>query len=49
MARTYPLDRDLLLTGAILHDIGKLHEYVWDVAIDISDEGRLLGHIVMAR
>ncbi|NLM95625.1 MAG: HD domain-containing protein [Firmicutes bacterium] len=48
MARIYPLDRDLLLTGAILHDIGKLHEYVWDVVIDISDEGRLLGHIVMA-
>lgn len=48
MARIYPLDRDLLLTGAILHDMGKLHEYVWDVAIDMSDEGRLLGHIVMA-
>ncbi|MFQ5614905.1 MAG: 3'-5' exoribonuclease YhaM family protein [Anaerolineales bacterium] len=44
----YPqIDADLLLAGALLHDIGKLREYTWDFDIDYSDEGRLLGHIVM--
>lgn len=37
---------DLLMTGIILHDIGKIHEYTYDVPpIDISDAGRLIGHI----
>lgn len=45
----YPqIDADLLLTGVLLHDIGKLREYQWQTDIDFSDEGRLLGHIVMA-
>lgn len=44
----YPeLDRDLLLTGVVLHDIGKLHELRYARGIDYSDEGRLLGHISM--
>ncbi len=44
----YPeLDRDLLIAGIILHDIGKTAEYVWDRAIDHTGEGRLLGHIVI--
>lgn len=44
----YPeLDADLLLTGAILHDIGKIHEYTWGVVTDFSNEGRLIGHIVI--
>ncbi len=49
LARLYTdLDRDLLVTGAILHDIGKTDEYAWDRGfIDYSDEGRLWGHIVM--
>ncbi|MFZ5647650.1 MAG: 3'-5' exoribonuclease YhaM family protein [Bacillota bacterium] len=43
----YPrLDRDLLMAGAILHDIGKIQEYSCDRYIDFTDEGRLLGHIV---
>lgn len=42
------VDRDLLITGAILHDIGKLREYVWDPMIDMTDEGRLLGHIILS-
>ena len=43
----YPeLDRDLLLAGAILHDMGKVHEFVYDFHIDYSHEGRLLGHMV---
>ena len=48
MARVYPqINRDLLLTGAILHDIGKIDEYTYERVIDMSDQGRLLGHIIM--
>jgi 3'-5' exoribonuclease len=44
----YPeLDRDLLLAGAFLHDIGKVREYRFDYRIDYTDEGRLLGHLVL--
>jgi 3'-5' exoribonuclease len=44
----YPdLDRDLLLAGAILHDIGKTEELSFERTIDYSDQGRLLGHIVL--
>ncbi len=47
VAQFYPsVDRDLLITGAILHDIGKIDEYRYDQGfIDYSDEGRLWGHI----
>jgi len=41
------LDRDLLIAGAILHDIGKLREFDYATAIDYSVEGRLLSHIVI--
>ena len=41
------LDRDLLLAGGILHDIGKIYEFNYDSLIEYSDEGRLIGHIVM--
>jgi 3'-5' exoribonuclease len=41
------LDRDLLLTGVILHDIGKIRELTWEVGFDYSVEGILLGHIQM--
>lgn len=44
----YPeLNRDLLLTAAILHDVGKLDELCYDRAIGYTVEGQLLGHIVM--
>lgn len=44
----YPeLDGDLLLTGAMLHDIGKLDELCYERAISYTTEGQLLGHIVM--
>jgi 3'-5' exoribonuclease len=39
------MDKDLLLTGAILHDIGKMNEYRITTNIDMSEEGMLLGHI----
>lgn len=41
------LDRDLAVSGAILHDIGKTREYRMSTSIDISEEGMLLGHIVI--
>ena len=44
----YPgIDKDLVITGAILHDIGKIKEYVTTAAIDKSDVGNFIGHIVM--
>ena len=48
-ARFHPeINRDLLITGAILHDFGKTKELTFDSTFDYSDEGRLLGHIVIA-
>ena len=41
------IDRDLLITAAILHDVGKVHEYSVETAIDRTDEGILLGHLYM--
>jgi 3'-5' exoribonuclease len=42
----YPqLNRDLLIAGALLHDIGKVREYSYDTNIETTDEGRLIGHI----
>ncbi|MDA8125252.1 MAG: HD domain-containing protein [Deltaproteobacteria bacterium] len=47
-AAHYPgVNRDLLITGALLHDIGKIHEFSYDRIVEYSDEGRLVGHIVM--
>jgi 3'-5' exoribonuclease len=41
------IDRDLLVAGAILHDIGKIREFNYDMGIEYSDEGRLVSHIVI--
>ena len=41
------LHRDLLLTGVMLHDIGKVHELTWDTGFEYRVEGVLLGHIQM--
>jgi 3'-5' exoribonuclease len=44
----YPeLDRDLLLTGIFLHDIGKVEELTYDRAFAYSDSGQLVGHLVI--
>ncbi|MCF8143422.1 MAG: HD domain-containing protein [Deltaproteobacteria bacterium] len=44
----YPqLNRDLLITSAFLHDIGKIRELTYDLLIDYTDEGRLVGHLVL--
>lgn len=49
VAGLYPaVDRSLLLAGALLHDIGKLIEFNYDVfPFDYSDRGRLVGHMVL--
>ncbi len=48
MARYYPfLNRDLLITCALLHDIGKVRELSQMPENDYTDEGNLLGHIYM--
>jgi 3'-5' exoribonuclease len=48
VAAHYPeLDVDLLLTAAILHDLGKLDELCYERAIGYTVEGQLLGHIMM--
>ena len=41
------INQDLVVTGAILHDIGKLKEYEIKAAIEKTDEGNFIGHIVM--
>jgi len=46
-ARHYRVHRDLLLTGVILHDIGKLEELRWGTSFDYTIEGQLLGHITL--
>ncbi|MFZ0661998.1 MAG: HD domain-containing protein [Acidobacteriaceae bacterium] len=46
-AKHYPVNRDLLLTGAVLHDIGKLKELRWGTSFDYTLEGQLLGHITI--
>lgn len=47
-ADRYPmLNRDLLLTGAMLHDIGKLRELSDFPTNDYTDDGQLLGHIII--
>jgi len=47
MAEHYPyVDKDLLLTGTLLHDAGKAIEYEIGNGFAFSDEGRLVGHIV---
>jgi 3'-5' exoribonuclease len=44
----YPdIHRDLLITGALLHDVGKVAELRYERSFDYTDEGKLLGHIVM--
>jgi 3'-5' exoribonuclease len=47
-ARNYPqTDRDLLLTGAFLHDIGKLHELTYARSFSYTTRGQLLGHMII--
>jgi len=44
----YPrLDRDLLITAGICHDIGKIDEFTYGTSLDYTDAGRLVGHVVL--
>ncbi len=43
------LNSDLLITAAIVHDIGKTREFTYGAEIGLSDEGRMLGHIVLGQ
>lgn len=48
LAPLYPdLDRDLFLMGVFLHDIGKVRELTYERTFAYSDEGQLIGHLVM--
>ena len=42
------LDQDLLLMGAFLHDAGKIRELTYERDLGYSDEGQLIGHLVIA-
>ncbi len=41
------LNQDLLLTAAIVHDLGRTREFTYGAEIGLTDEGRLLGHLVI--
>lgn len=42
------LNRDLLITGALLHDIGKIYEYSFSRIIEMTPMGRLVGHVYLS-
>lgn len=47
-AAYYPeVNGDLLLTGALLHDIGKLQSYAGEMNIEGTNQGKLLGHLML--
>jgi 3'-5' exoribonuclease len=43
------LNSDLLVTAAIVHDLGKTREFAYGADITLSEEGRLLGHVVLGQ
>src|SRR5512141_1039151 len=48
MCQFYPLlNKDLAVTGGLLHDLGKVFELSSDTLIDYNAQGRLLGHVFM--
>jgi 3'-5' exoribonuclease len=49
-AQLHPrLNSDLLICAALVHDLGKTREFTYGAAIELSDEGRLLGHLVLGQ
>jgi 3'-5' exoribonuclease len=48
MSGFYTVNRDLLITGALLHDSGKVYEYEQKPAIEFTTLGRLVGHLTIA-
>ncbi|TAL17163.1 HD domain-containing protein [bacterium] len=49
MSVLYPVSRDALLTGAFLHDIGKIEELTASAGFDYTMEGKLIGHLIIGR
>jgi 3'-5' exoribonuclease len=48
VCQNYPqINRDLLLTGAFLHDIGKIHELAYNRSFSYTHRGQLLGHMII--
>jgi 3'-5' exoribonuclease len=48
ICQNYPqINRDLLLTGAFLHDIGKIHELTYNRSFSYTTKGQLLGHMII--
>ena len=47
LARHYRLHEDMVVAGALLHDLGKIWELTIDPSIEYTDDGRLLGHLAM--
>ena len=41
------LDSDLLMAAALLHDVGKAREFTYGARFEVSDEGRMLGHLAI--
>jgi 3'-5' exoribonuclease len=50
VAQLHPrIDSDLLITAALVHDLGKTREFTYGADIGLTDEGRLLGHVVLGQ
>jgi 3'-5' exoribonuclease len=48
VSQNYPqINRDLLMTGAFLHDIGKIHELTYNRSFSYTTRGQLLGHMII--
>jgi 3'-5' exoribonuclease len=47
LAGHYDLDADLVMAGALLHDLGKIWELEIGASIEYTDDGRLIGHLPM--
>ena len=49
MCNIHPeINRDLLITGAMMHDLGKTEELKYDGAFEYTDKGKLIGHIIIS-
>jgi len=48
LSTKYPVDHDLLIAGALLHDAAKVMEYSEGIKTDFTDMGRMIGHLTMS-
>ena len=47
LAKWYGANLDFVIAGALLHDIGKLETYSWNVGFDMTQKGRMQQHIML--